>query len=205
MRCERLFPLLVVVGIIAVQPVATAVHMEIGNFGEVGGLDQELAFGDEGRNPLDFSVVQMELAPVQVLIHAWIGQENLGCAALDNDVEQFRSFQLIKRLRGEDHGGVMLTPGFESFGYVPLDARVPEKDPGFVDEERLERGCNLAIRDDLIRPVQDVEKQGLEKLRVPAHLLEIKALEAGKRNGVLGIVKERAKLPAANPFRKTVR
>src|SRR5215469_16341298 len=99
----------------------------------------------------------------------------------------------------------MLTPGFESFGYVPLDARVPEKDPGFVDEECLERGCHLAIRDDLIRPVQDVEKQGLEKLGVPAHLLKIEALEPRKRNGVLGIVKEEPELPARNPFRKPIR
>ena len=53
--------------------------------------------------------------------------------------------------------------------------------------------------------MQDVEEQWFEKFRIPAHLLEVEALEARKGNGVLRIVEEKSELSPAQPPGESVR
>src|SRR5882762_3879837 len=61
---ERFFPFLVVVGIVRVEPVAAAIDMEIGDFGEVRGLQQKLLFRNQLGDEIYFRVVQMKLAAI---------------------------------------------------------------------------------------------------------------------------------------------
>src|SRR6266404_5904981 len=147
----------------------------------------------------------MKLPPVQVLIHVGIGEKNLRSTALDDDVEKLRALQLVERLRGEDHGGIVFAPGFERLGDVLLDAGIPKENPGFVDEECFERGGNLGIGNDFVGAMQDVEKQRFEEFRIPAHLLKVEALEARKGNGVSRVVEEKSKLSPAQPLGESVR
>src|SRR5271163_193254 len=48
--------------------------------------------------------------------------------------------------------------------------------------------------------MQDVEEQRFQKFRVLAHALEVEALKAGERDGVLGVVEEESELAASGPF-----
>src|SRR5260370_27444465 len=96
----------------------------------------------------------------------------------------------------------MFASRFEGFDDVSLNAGVLQKYPGFIDEERFENRGNLAVGDDGIGAMQDVEEQRFQKLRVLAHPLEVEALKAGKRDRVLGIVEEKTELTTARPFRK---
>ena len=174
--------------------------MQIRDLGEFRSLDQELLFGDERGNELHFRVVQMKLPAVQVLVHVRIGEKHLGGAAFEDDVEQFRALQFVERLRGENHGGVVLAPRLEGFGDVALNAGVAEEHPGFIDEKCLEGGRDVAIGNHIVGAMQDVEQERFEQLRIAAHLLEVETLEAGKGDGVLGIVEEKSELSAAHPF-----
>src|SRR5258708_6762485 len=99
------------------------------------------------------------------------------------------------------NGGVMFAPRFEGFDDVSLNVGVLQKYPGFIDEERFENRANLAVGEDGIGAMQDVEEQRFQKLRVLAHALEVEALEAGERNRVLGVVEEKSELSATGPFR----
>src|SRR5882724_9323670 len=202
---KRFLPLLVVVGIVRVEPVAAAVYIEVGDPREFGSLDEELPLRNERCDPFDFGVIQMKLPTVQVLIHVGIGEKNFRGTALDDDVEKVRALQLVKRLRRENHGGIVFSPCFERLGDVLLDARIPKENPSLVDEERFERGGNSAIGNDFVRAMQDVEQQRFEEFRIPAHLLEVEALEARKGNGVLRIVEEKSELSAAQPLGESVR
>src|ERR1700756_324641 len=120
----------------------------------------------------------MKLTAIQVLVHVRIGEEDFGRTALDDNVEQLGTLQLVERLRGENHGSVVLAPGLQGFGDVLLDARIPKKYPRLVDKESLERGGEVAIGNDFIRAVQNVEQERFKQLRIPAHLLEVEALES---------------------------
>src|SRR5260370_29333246 len=66
-------------------------------------------------------------------------------------------------------------------------------------------GGYFPVGDNGIGAVQDVEKQRLQKLRVLANLLEVEALEAGKRNRVFCVVKKKAELSTASPFCESIR
>ena len=99
----------------------------------------------------------------------------------------------------------MFPPCFEGFDDISLNAGVLQKYPGFIDEERFENRGNLAVGDDGIGAMQDVEEQRFKKLRVLAHALEVEALEAGEGNGVLGVVEEESELAAASPLREAAR
>ena len=104
-----------------------------------------------------------------------------------------------------DHCGVVFPPGLERFDHVSLDGGVLQEHPGLVDEEGFENGTDLAVRDDGIRAMQDVEEQWFQKFRVLAHALEVEALEAGKGNRVFGVVEKESELSAASPFGEPVR
>ena len=110
--------------------------------------------------------------------------------------------QLVERLRRKHHRRVVFAPGLEGLDDVSLNARVSEEHPRFVDEECLEHVGDLPVRDDLVGPVKDVKEQRFQYLRVLAHPLEVEALEPGKSNRVLGVVEEKAELPAFGPFRE---
>ena len=113
--------------------------------------------------------------------------------------------QFIERLRREHHRGIVFAPGLEGLDHVALDAGVLQKHPGFIDEEGFEDGADLAVADDGIGAMQDVEQERLKKLRVPAHALEVEALKARKRNGVFGVVEQESELSAPGPFGEPAR
>jgi len=46
---ERLFPFLVVVGIVRVEPITLGIDIEVGDLRQVRGLNEELLFGDEAE------------------------------------------------------------------------------------------------------------------------------------------------------------
>src|ERR1700678_1608720 len=94
----------------------------------------------------------------------------------------------------------MLPPSFQCFDNIFLNARVLEKDPRLVNEERFECRRDLAVGDDGICSMQDVTERRLEDFMVLAHFLKVEALELRERNGVFGIVEEKSELPAASPF-----
>ena len=164
-----------------------------------------MLLGDEARDELDFVFVQVKLATVEIAVHVGVREEDFGGAAFDDDVEDVRALQFIKGLRREDHGGVVLAPGLEGLDHVPLNGRVLQKHPRFVDEEGFENGGNLPVRDDGVGAMQDVEEQRFQKFRVLAHALEVEALKAGERNRVFGVVEEESELAAAGPFGEAAR
>src|SRR5712664_2395155 len=96
-RVERFLPLAVVVGIICVQPVAAAVDVEVGDLGEFRGLDQKLPLWKQGRDQADFGVVQVKLTAVEVLVHVGVRKKDFCGAALDNDIEQLGTPELVER------------------------------------------------------------------------------------------------------------
>src|ERR1700733_11564941 len=199
---KSLFPFFVVVGIVGVKPVAFRIDIEIGDFRKLRRLDQKLLFGDQVRDQLDFVLVQMKLPAVELAIHVGIGEEDLRRAAFDDDVENVRPPELIKRLRGEHHRRVVLAPRLERFDDIALNARVLQEYPGFVDKESLEQRGDLASPDHGVRAVQDVEQQRFEKFGVLAHFLEVKALKARKGNVVFRVIKKEPELPSTGPFRE---
>ena len=54
--------------------------------------------------------------------------------------------QFLDGLRGEDHRGVVLAPGFLRLDDVVADRLVADEQPCFVEQERLECGELLADR-----------------------------------------------------------
>src|SRR5262249_7766653 len=179
--------------------------MEIGDFGEFWSLEEKLLFGNQPGDESHFGIVQMKLAAVHLLVHVGISEEDLGRAGFDDDVEEFRTLELVERLRGKNHGGIVLAPGLEGIDDVALNAGVAEKHPNFIDKKGLEDGRDIAIRDDFIRAIENVKKKRFEEFRVAAHLLEVEALKARKGDGVLGVVEEKTELTTAHPFGKGAR
>src|ERR1700682_5321972 len=96
-ECVRSFA--VVERIVGVEPIALRVHFEIRNFGDLVVFNEKLPFRNEGRDQRDLSVVQMELIFVELAVHVWVSQENLGSASFDDHVDDVGLSQLIERLR----------------------------------------------------------------------------------------------------------
>src|SRR5215469_16360208 len=173
------FPTLAVVErIVGVEPVALSVHGEVCDLGALRRFEKKLPLRNERSNDFDFGLVQMKLAGVELPIHVGVGKEEFGRAAFDDYIEDVRAAQFVERLRGQNHGGVCFSPGLECLDNVSLNARILQEDPGFVDEESLEGRGDLAVGDDRVRAMQDVEKQGFEKLRILAQALEVEALKS---------------------------
>src|SRR5712692_6496270 len=142
----------------------------------------------------------MELVPVQLAIHVRVGEENLCSTGLDNYVHYVRLPQFVERLGGQNHRCILFTPRLQRFDYVALNARISKKRPRFIDEECLEDVRDLAVGDDVIRAMENIEKKRLKNLRVLLHPLKIEALKARKTYCVFGIVEEESELPTARPF-----
>src|SRR5208282_6922153 len=126
-------------------PIAFGVHREIGDLRQLRGFDQELLLRDKARDQLDFVFVQVKLAAIEIAVHVRVREEDFGGATFDDYVEDVRALEFIEGLRREDHGGVVLTPGLEGFDDVPLNGRVLQKHPGFIDKEGFENGANLPV------------------------------------------------------------
>src|SRR6202167_2827 len=197
---ESLTPFLVVIGIVGVQPIAFRIDVQVCDFRQFRRLDQKLLFGDETGNQVDFFFVQVKLAAVELTVQRGICEEDFRGAAFDDDVENLRALQFVKGLRRKDHGGVVLAPGLQSLDDILLNTGILQEDPRFIEEENFEHGGNLPIGDERVRAVQDVEEQRFQKFRILTHALKVEGLEAGKRNGVFGVVEQESELAAASPF-----
>src|SRR5579871_6945444 len=103
----------------------------------------------------------MEGVPVPLAIHVRIRKENLGRTAFDDNVHDVRLVQLVERLRGENHGGILLSPSLESLDDVIANRRMAEEAPGFINEKRFERSSCVRVIDRCIGPMQDVKQQRL--------------------------------------------
>ena len=119
----------------------------------------------------------MELPAVKFAVHVGIREKDFCGAAFDNHVEDVRAPQVVERLRREHHRGVVLPPGLQRFHNVPLDARVLQEHPCFIDEEGFEDLGDLPVGDDGVGPVEDIEEQRFKEFRVLAHPLKVKTLE----------------------------
>src|SRR5271155_1956466 len=137
---ECLFPFLVVVGVVRVEPIALGIHGEVSDLRQLRCLNQELLLGDEARDELDFVLVQVKLAAVEVAVHVGVRKKDFGSATFDDYVENVRALEFVEGLGREDHRGVVLAPGLEGFDDVPLNAWVLEEDPRFIYEEGFENG-----------------------------------------------------------------
>src|SRR5229473_5223104 len=142
----------------------------------------------------------MELVPVQLAVHVRVGEKNLCGTGFDNHVHDVRLPQFVERLGGQNHRRVLLAPGLERLNDVAFDARISKERPRFIDKECLEDVRDLAVGDDVIRAMEDIEKKRLKKLRVLFQPLKIEALKARKTYRVFGIVEEESELPTARPF-----
>jgi hypothetical protein len=72
---------------VGVEPLAFGLHFEIGNFHQFGRFDEKLLPGPQRRDELDFVLVEMELASVEVPVHVRVGQEYLRRATFNDDVQ----------------------------------------------------------------------------------------------------------------------
>ncbi len=197
---NNFFFLEIVHGVTGIEPVADRIDIQIGDFGDVGPLDQHLLFRDKGRDEVGFLVIKMENTLVEVAVHVGIGEEDLGRAGFQDQVQDLGLLQLIHGLGGQDHGAVLLSPGLECPGDVVLDGGIFEEHPGLVDDESFENPGKLVVLDDGIGPVEQVKQQGLDELRIPLHPFELDALEPGKSECVFGIVKEEPELSILGPL-----
>ena len=135
-------------------------------------------------------------------VHARIREKDQTAAAFGDGLQHVVLDQIGARLRGEDHGRVAFAPCLEAFHDVGLHGGVAEKQPGFVEQEELQRLRRRAPVDMGVSAVQDVEEQRFEDLRILLHSLEIEGVEVGTGQRVLGIVEERRVLPAIHPPRQ---
>src|SRR5262249_22693877 len=89
-------PLAVVVGIVGVEPIAAPVYVEVCNLGEFRRLQQKLLFRNQRSDEVQLGFVQVELTPVQLLVHIRVGKKHLGGATFDDHVKELRAFELIE-------------------------------------------------------------------------------------------------------------
>ena len=159
----------------------------------------------ESGDEFDFALVQVELTTVKVPVHVRVGQENLGRAAFDDDVEDFRLPKLVQRLSRENHCGVLFPPSLERLDDVALDARVLQKQPSLINEKCLEDVADLRIADRGVCPVQDVKEKRLQDFGILIHPLKVEALETGERNRVFSVIEDEIELSASGPLCEPVR
>ena len=107
---------------------------------------------------------EIELTAVKVPVHVRVGQEDLGRAAFDDDVEDFRLPKLVERLGRENHRGVLFPPSLEGLDDVALNARVLQKQPSLIDEKCLEDVTDLRIADRLCSPDAGCRREAAPEL-----------------------------------------
>ena len=86
--------------------------------------DEHLPRRNQTGDQIEFRVVQMERFAVHIAVHLRVGEEDLGRATLGDDVQHARLLQFLDRLRGENHGGLVLAPGLLRLDDVVADGLV---------------------------------------------------------------------------------
>src|SRR5215470_10324822 len=142
----------------------------------------------------------MEPLGVGRSIHAWVCEEHLGRAGLDDYGEQLRAIQIIAGLSCQNQCRVFLAPGLECLDDVALYCAVTKEAPRLIHDNDLERRGAMGSQNCAAGPMQDVEQERLENLRATIHALKIEALEAGKTQVVLAIVKQTSVLTISHPL-----
>src|SRR6266849_3422782 len=125
----------------------------------------------------------MELVPVQLAVHVRVGEENLCGTGFDNHVHDVRLPQFVERLGGQNHRRILFAPGLQRFHDVALDAWISKERPRFINEERLENVRDLAVGDDVLLAMEDIEQERFKNLRLLPHALKNEALKARKTDG----------------------
>ena len=142
---------------------------------------------------------EMEGFAVHVAVHLRVRQKDFCRAALRDDLQHARLLQLLEGLRGEDHGGVQFSPRLLCLNDVVADGLVADEEPCFIQQEHLERGKILRVGDLIAGPVEDVKQQRLQHVGSITPSGEVEGLETAEGKRVLGVVEEKAVLPAARP------
>src|SRR5580704_5702541 len=122
----------------------------------------------------------MKLPSVQLAVHVRVGEKNLRSAAFEDDVEQIGPAQIVERLCGKDHGGVVFAPGLKGLDDIALNAGILQKHPSLIDKEGLEDLRDGPVANDGVGAVQDVEQQRFQKFGNLARALKVETLEPGK-------------------------
>src|SRR5262249_50887024 len=93
-----------------------------------------------------------------------------------------------------------LAPGLESLDDVALYCAIAKEAPGLIQDNDLEGHAVIGSQNCGIGPMQNVEQERLQNLRVTIHALKIEALKAGKAQVVLTIVKHTSIWPVRAPL-----
>ena len=117
-----------------------------------------VALGRRPRDDLDLSVVEAEAAIDREDLRfdrPLIGKKDPRRAALDDRRRDRARFDIGKRLRGEDDGGVFLAQRFEPFAQLRGKSRIVEREPAFVDDEQSGRAVERRFD-----PVKEIGENG---------------------------------------------
>ena len=160
----------------------------------LGLADKHLSRGNKAGDQFEFCVVQMKGFFVNVAVHVRVGQEHLGRAALGNDLQHLRFLELLDRLRGQDHGGIVLAPGFLCLHDVLPDRLIADEEPCFIHQEDFE-GAKLArIGDFVAGPVQNVKQQRLQDIGCIAPALKVECFKSAEGKRVLDVVEDESRI-----------
>ena len=114
----------VVVGVVGRHPVCDRIDVQTNFLTRLGFADEHLTWRHQPSDQIQFRIVQVEGVAVNLAVHLRVGKEDFGGATLRNDREHARLLQLLERLRGQDHGGVQLPPGFLPLDHIVADGLV---------------------------------------------------------------------------------
>ena len=189
----------VVAGVVGGHPIAQRIDFKDQLLGAARLDQQQLALGHQGLQQLKLGIVQLEDFGVQLAVDVGVGEKDLGGAGFVDDVQHVRRRQLHHRLRSQNHRGIFLSPSFFGPDNPVADGVVLEKDPCFVNDKDFERRGVRGLFDLGRCPLQDIEQQRLQDVRVIRPAIEVEGLEARERERVLDVVEEIAELPCLRP------
>src|SRR5690349_16055899 len=129
----------------------------------------------------------MEYIAIELAIHAWIGHKDFRRAALDNSGEHLYKAQVLARLSGQDHGGILLAPRLQRFDDISFDDWMPQQSPSFVNGKELE--CRRVVGERGIGAMQNIKEQRLQLIGGRVHSFEIECLERRHAQSILGVIK----------------
>src|SRR5258708_2780293 len=132
-------------------------------------------------------------------VDVWVRQEYLGRATLRDRFQHLRLRQLVDRLRGQDHGRILLAPGLLRPRHIVANGLIANEHPGLVHDEDLELGAAFRGLDLRAGAMEDVEQQRLQHVRVARHAIEVEGLEGAESQRVLSVVEDMPKLTGARP------
>ena len=80
----------------------------------------------------------MKGVPVDLAVHIGIRQEDLRRAAFGDDLEHPRFLELLDRLCGQNHRGIVLAPGLLCLHDVLPDGLITDEEPRLIHQENFE-------------------------------------------------------------------